>query len=124
MAGDPPPCFVRWRRAGVAEDQERVARGGCHRLALLWSASGRVRVPTRITVGLQKTKPDLAQGRKGGDRVPKPGERDLAGDGDGGGMDQLRGARTDEGSPHHDLARTVDDQLARTRVPLPERGGR
>ena len=50
--------------------------------------------------------------------MPQAVQRDLADDGDGRGVDELRGVLPDEGRPQHDPAGAVDDQLGSALVAL------
>jgi len=59
------------------------------------------RGPGSGPVGLEEAEPDFADGREAGDGVPQPADRDLAGHGDGGRMDQLLHAGADEGDTEH-----------------------
>jgi hypothetical protein len=48
-------------------------------------------------VAFEEVEPGFADGREAGDGVPEPADRDLAGDGDGGRVDQFFHAGPDEG---------------------------
>src|SRR5215469_1896254 len=59
-------------------------------------------------VRLQQAQPDLADGREAGDGVPEPVDGDLAGDGDGGRVQQLGDARAHEGGAEQVAVVEVD----------------
>src|SRR4051812_6516014 len=67
---------------------------------------------TSQTVGLQEPQPDLAHGREGGNGVPQPVQGDLAGDGNGGGVQEVGHAGPDEGGADEDAPVFVDHEPA------------
>ena len=61
------------------------------------------------SVGFEEAEPDLADGRVGGDGVPEAVQRDLAGDGDRGRVEQFGDIGPDRGEADQDVAVLVDD---------------
>src|SRR5829696_4378083 len=118
-----PPARAATTRAATAT---RAAGRVAGRKRMLGSPGAAVPLPTdaprgpdRIAggppshaVGLQQAQPDLADRRERRHGVPQPLQRDLAGHGHRGRVEQLLGPGAGEGGPDHDPAALVHDQLA------------
>ena len=63
-------------------------------------------------VSLEQTEPDFADGGETGDGMPESADRDLAGDGDGGRVNQFLHVRADEGDAEEAATVLIDDHPA------------
>src|SRR5512133_2986899 len=92
--------------ASAAASSSSAGQGGCGQVG------GCAYQSSSEPVGLQQAQPDLADGRERRHGVPQPLQRDLAGHGHGGRVEQLLGPGAGEGGPDQHPSSLVHDQLA------------